>query len=115
MKCLERCNKVVIVIMRVIQRVGSCNWDQLDEIDKKCTVLEDKLGFPPKKRFRSLTGGYDQNVVVVEREWKSLAEMEKVVTKAYLTPELVKLYNNSEDIIDWQKMELYVPYPTVPE
>ena len=47
---------MVIVIMRLIQRVANGKWDDLEDIDKKCNVIEDKLGYPPKKRYRSLSG-----------------------------------------------------------
>ncbi len=101
--------------MRLIQRVANGKWDQLEEIDKKCTELEDKLGYPPKKRFRSLSGAYDNNVVIIEREWQSLSKMEKVMTKGFLDPELTKLYKKLDSIIEWAKTELYVPHPPFPE
>jgi len=106
---------MVIVIMRLIQRVANGKWDQLEEIDKKCTELEDKLGYPPKKRYRSLSGAYDNNVIIIEREWQSLSKMEKIMTKGFLDPELVKLGKKLDSIIEWQKTELYVPHPPFPE
>ncbi len=106
---------MVIVIMRLIQRIASGKWDDLEEIDKKFNVIEEKLGYPPKKRFRSLSGAYDNNVVIIEREWQSLAKMEKTMTKGFLDPELAKLEKKIESIIEWQKTELYVPHPPFPE
>jgi hypothetical protein len=40
--------------------------------------------------------------------------MEKTMTKGYLDPELAKLYKKLDSIIEWQKMELYVPHPPFP-
>ncbi len=105
---------MVIVIMRLIQRVANGKWDELEVIDKKCTELEEKIGYPPKKQYRSLSGAYDNNVVIIEREWQSLSKMEKTMTKGYLDPELAKLYKKLDSIIEWQKMELYVPHPPFP-
>ena len=106
---------MVIVIMRLIQRVTNGKWDDLEEIDKKCTELEEKLGYPPKKRYRSLFGAYDNSVIIIEREWQSLSKMEKGMTKGFLDPELTKLYEKLDSIIEWQKTELYVPHPPFPE
>ncbi len=106
---------MVIVIMRLIQRVANGKWDDLEEIDKKCSELEDELGYPPKKRYRSLFGAYDNNVLIIEREWQSLSKIEKSMTKGFLDPELTKLYEKLDSIIEWQKTELYVPHPPFPE
>jgi hypothetical protein len=106
---------MVIVIMRLFQRVKNGKCDDLEEIDKKCNEIEEKLGYPPKKRYRSLSGEYDNNVIIIEREWQSLSKMEKIMTKGFLDPELTKLDKKIDSIIDWQKTELYVPHPPFPE
>jgi len=105
---------MVIVIMRIMQKVANGKWDELEEIDKKYDVFEEKLGYPPKKRYRSLSGAYDNNVVVIEREWQSLSKMEKTMTKGFLDPELAKLEKKLESVVEWQKTELYVPHPAFP-
>ena len=105
---------MVIVIMRLIQKVANGKWDDLEEIDKKYNVIEEKLGYPPKKRYRSLFGAYDNNVIIIERQWQSLSKMEKILTKGFLDPELAKLEKKLESIIEWQKTELYVPHPPFP-
>jgi hypothetical protein len=106
---------MVIVIQRLIQRVYNGKWDELEPIDKKFTELENKMGFPPKKRYRYLTGPYDTNVIIIERQWESLAKMEKIMTKAFLDPEYVKLGSQLDSIIKSQKQELLVPHPPFPE
>lgn len=106
---------MVIVIVKLIQRVANGKWEELEELDKKFNELEEKLGYPPKKRYRSLSGAYDNNVVIIEREWQSLSKMEKIMTKGFLDPEYVKLSKKLDSIIEWGKMELYVPHPPFPE
>jgi len=106
---------MVIVIMRLIQKIANGKWDELEELDKKFNEIEDKIGYPPKKRYRSLSGAYDNNVVIIEREWQSLSKMEKIMTKCFLDPEYTKLEKKIESIIEWQKMELYMPHPPFPE
>ena len=105
---------MVIVINRLIQRVANGKWDELEEIDKKFNELEAQLGYPPKKRYRCLAGD-DTNIIIIEREWQSLSKMEKVMTKGFLDPEIQKLSEKLEKIIEWQKLELYVPHPPFPE
>lgn len=105
---------MVIVINRLIQRVANGKFDELEEVDKKFNVLEEQIGYPPKKRFRALAGP-DTNIIVIEREWQSLSKMEKVMTKGFLDPEYQKLSEKLDKILDWQKMELYVPHPPFPE
>lgn len=105
---------MVIVIFRELQRVANGKWDDLEEIDKKFDEIEESLGYPPKKRYRCLTG-LDTNVIVIERQWESFTKMEKIMTKGFLDPELQNLSRKLESIIDWQKIELYVPHPPFPE
>jgi hypothetical protein len=105
---------MVIVIMRLIQRVANGKLDELEELEKKFNELENKIGYPPKKRYRSLSGAYDNNVIIIEREWQSLSKMEKAMTKGFLDPELIELSKKLDSIVEWQKIELYVPHPPFP-
>ena len=105
---------MVIVIQRLIQRIANGKWDELEVIDKKFTEYEAKLGYPPKKRFRALTGCNDTNVLIIEFQWASLAKMEKTMTKAFLDTEYQELSKKLDDIVEWQKFELYVPHPPFP-
>ncbi len=106
---------MVIVIQRLIQRVYNGKWEELEKIDKKFTELENKMGYPPKKRYRYLTGPYDTNTIIIEHQWESLAKMEKIMTKAFLDPEYQKLSSALDTIIESQKQELLVPHPAFPE
>jgi len=104
---------MVIVIVRLIQRIANGKWDELEEIDKKFNEMEEKLGYPPKKRFRCLTGD-DNNIIVIEREWQSLAKMEKIMTMGFLDPEYSKLGEKLDKIVEWSKLEIWVPHPPFP-
>ena len=106
---------MVIVIYRAIQRVANGKWDDLEDIDKKFNQIEEQLGYPPKKCYRCISGSLDTNTIIIEREWESFGKMEKIMTKGFLDPELQKLSKKLDSIIDWQKIELYVPHPPFPE
>jgi len=105
---------MVIVIQRLIQIVYNGKWDELETIDKKFNELEDKMGFPPKKRYRFLTGAHDNNTIIIERQWESLAKLEKIMTKSFLDPEYQKLSNSLDTIIERGYQELLVPHPPFP-
>jgi hypothetical protein len=62
-----------------------------------------------------ISRAYDNNIIIVEREWQSLSKMEKIMTKGFLDPELAKLYEKLDSIIEWAKTELYAPHPPFPE
>ena len=53
--------------------------------------------------------------IIIERKWESLAKMEKIMTKGFLDPEIQKLSQQLDSIIEWQKIELLVPHPPFPE
>ena len=106
---------MVIIIQRLVQRVFNGKWDELEKIDKKFNEIEDKIGFPtPKKRYRYLTGGYNTSTIVIEREWESMAKLEKIMTKAFLDPEYQKLGDELASIIETQNHELLIPHPAFP-
>ncbi len=106
---------MVIIIQRLIQKIYNGKWEELETIDKKFTEIENKLGYPPKKRYRCLTGSYDTNTIIIEHQWESLAKMEKIAIKAFLDPEYQKLSASLDNIIESQKQELLVPHPPFPE
>ena len=105
---------MVIVIQRLIQRVFNGKWDELEKNNKKFDEIEATYGYPPKKRYRYLTGGSDNNTIIIERQWESLAKMEKIMTKSFLDAEYQKLVKELDSIIESQSMELLVPHPPFP-
>jgi len=105
---------MVRVIERLIQEIYPNKWEELEEIDKKFTEIENKYGYPPKKRFRCIAGPHDINTVILEREWPSLSKMEKSATKLYLDPEINKLTQQIFDIVKSGRTELYIHHFTTP-
>lgn len=105
---------MVIVINRLIQKVRPEKWDDLEEIDKKFDEIESRIGFPPKKRFRCIAGPIMFNWIIIERQWESMAQMEKLNMKAYLDPDYQKLSEKLNSIVEDQRSELYIPWPVAP-
>jgi hypothetical protein len=101
----------MIVIDRMIQKVYSDKWAELEAIDKRYNAAEARLGFPPKKRFSLLAGSYAVNTLVVEREWPSLAKMEEIHEKAMADPEYQELGKEIVSIVKSVHWELYMPLP----
>ncbi|MBN2151753.1 MAG: hypothetical protein JW839_09925 [Candidatus Lokiarchaeota archaeon] len=102
---------MVVVLERLVQKVKPDKWAALDEIDKKFNDIESKIGFPPKRRYRSLIGPLDNDTIVIEREWKSMAEMENAVLGSMGNAELQKLSVQLNDIIEKSWHEVYAVWP----
>ena len=102
---------MVVVMERLIQKVKPDKWAALDEIDAKFNAIESKMGFPPKKRYRSMIGPLDNDVIVIEREWKSMAVMEQTVLGSMGNADLVKLGVQLADIIEKSWHEVYAIWP----
>jgi len=106
---------MVIVIWRQIQKIYPDKWDELEEIEKKFSEIEKKLGFPDnKKRYRHLMGTHNLSTMIVESQWESMAKLEKTITKAVLDPEYQKLEEKTRSIIIENQWEIYTPWPLVP-
>jgi hypothetical protein len=101
----------MITIERMIQKVRPGKWAELEAIDKKYNAVERRLGYPPKKRYRSVMGGHDLDTVITERQWDSLAAMEATVTKAVADPELQALNEEAASIFKSTQVEVYMPLP----
>ncbi|MFX1517278.1 MAG: hypothetical protein ACFFC6_13325 [Promethearchaeota archaeon] len=99
------------VLVRFIQEIFPDKWPQLEEIDSKYNEIEKKLGFPPKKRYRSLMGGHHYDTLIIDRMWESLAKLEELTVKSMGDPEYQKLQEEAQSIIKSQKVELYLPLP----
>ncbi len=101
----------MITLERMIQKVHPGKWTELEEIDKRYNVVESRLGFPPKKRYHCIMGGHDQNTLIIERQWDSLAAMEATYEKAFADPEFQALGEEVTSIITSHQIELYTPLP----
>jgi len=101
----------MVISERQIQKVRSGKWPELEELDKKFTAVERQLGFPAKKRSRSLVGGLTSDMLIIERQWKSFAALESVYEKALANPEHQALSQDAEQILESQQIEFYLPLP----
>ena len=99
----------MIVIERMIQQVYPGEMPALNDIDKRYDVVEKRLGFPAKKRYWSMSGAFDSNTIVIEREWESMATLEEVYEAAFADPEHQALNNEVNEIIKSSRVELYTP------
>lgn len=102
---------MVAILQRQIQILRPGKWAELDEIDKKFDKVEGPLGFPSKRRYRSLVGGHTTNTLIIEREWESLAALETAYEKAFASTERQALVDSLDPILESQYMELYQPMP----
>jgi hypothetical protein len=93
----------------MIQQVRPDKWAELGEIDKRYTAVENRLGFPLKKRYQCLMGSHDVNTLIVERQWGSLAAMEATYEKAFADPEHQALQKEITSILKSTQWELYMP------
>jgi hypothetical protein len=101
----------MIVIERLIQKIYPDKWAELEEIDKRYDVVEGRLGFPPKKRYRCIYGAHDTDTLIIERQWDSYAAMEATYDKALVDPELQALWAEGTSIVRSTQGELYSPLP----
>jgi hypothetical protein len=101
----------MVIIERQIQMVRSGKWTELEELDKKFTAVESRLGFPAKRRCRSLIGGLTTDALIIERQWESFAVLEATYEKALTNPEHQALSEEAALILGSQQIEFYVPLP----
>ena len=99
----------MVIIERQIQKVRAGKWAELEELDKKFTAVESQLGFPAKRRCRSLVGGFTTDMLIIERQWESFAAMEVAYEKILADPEHQALTEALDPILESQQIEFYLP------
>jgi hypothetical protein len=83
----------------------------LEEIDKRYNEIEQKAGFPPKKRLQCMIGSLDQNTLIIERQWDSLAVMESTYEKVFADPAWQALGKEVAAIVESSQSEVFTPLP----
>ncbi len=96
----------MVFLERVIQQIRPEKWGELEVLDKKFDVVERRLGFPPKKRYRAAFGP-STNTLMIERCWESMTAMEAAFLKAFADPEWQALNAEGASIIESNQEELY--------
>ncbi len=96
------------ILERLIQQVKPGHWEALEVLDKKYDVVEKKLGFPTKRRYRSFASAGNTDVLVIEREWESMAALESAWEKSMTNADMQQLMVEGEGIISSNAWELYM-------
>jgi hypothetical protein len=81
----------------------------LEDLDKKFTAVESGLGFPAKRRCRSLVGGFTAEMLIIERQWESFAVLESFYERALMNAEHQALSTEAELVPESQQIEFYLP------
>lgn len=100
-----------MILERHVQEIFPAKWLELESLDKKYDAVENRQGFPTKKRYRCYFGGHTITTIIVEREWDSLAAMESAYEKLFADPEYQALEFESDLIIKSVQIEIYAPMP----
>lgn len=101
----------MIAIERMTQKVYPGKWAELEAIDKRYNEIELRMGFPAKKRYQCIMGGSDQNTLIIERQWESLAALEQTYEKALALPEYQALNQEVVTIVQSSQIEVFTPLP----
>jgi hypothetical protein len=99
----------MIVVQRIIQQIYPGKNAELEALDMRWDAVEQGLGFPPKKRLWSISGGHATNTLIVERQWASMAAMEAAYEKSFANPDIQALEAEGDAIIKSSRIELYMP------
>ena len=99
----------MIILERMVQQIEVGKTSELNELDKRYEAIESTLGFPPKKRYWSVSSPHDSNTIILERLWESMAAMEAAYEKSLAHPGIQALYAEGEGIIKSSRIELYMP------
>jgi len=95
----------MVIVERLIQKVRPDKWEELEELDKEWTAIESRHGYPPKTRYRYISGGHDWDTLVVERQWESFAVAEAAIQKLNADPETQALDEKTLEIIESTQLE----------
>ncbi len=70
--------------------------------------MENRLGFPPKRRYRTLAGSQNMDTLIIEREWDCFAQSETMMEKQFADPEFQQLYTETGACVDSVQTEFYM-------
>lgn len=101
----------MIAVERMTQKVYPGKWAELAEIDKKFDEIEQRMGFPAKKRYQCVIGSLDGNTLIIERQWDSLAVMESTYEKVMADPKWQALTQEVLSFVQSSQIEVFTPLP----
>lgn len=99
----------MIVIERMVQKIYPGKYAELRVLDERYDAIEKGLGFPPKKRYWSISSVHDSNTLILERQWPSMAAMETAYEKSYASPDIQALQAEGHGIVKSSRIELFTP------
>ena len=99
------------LILREVIRVLPGKWNEAVEVHKKRVEQATRLGSPPFKVYRSMSGQGDwANTIILEREWNNLAAWESFLEKALKDPKIQKEFiEKQQNIVQSHNFEYYTP------
>ena len=99
------------LIVREITKVIPGKWNEALELHKKRVENATRLGSPPFKVYRSVSGQGDwSNTIILEREWDSLAAWESFFDSAVKDPKVNKEFIEKwQNIVQSHNFEYYTP------
>ncbi len=100
-----------MILERLTQKIHPGCWAALEELNKKYDAVEQKHGYPPKRRYQLVLGAGSLDTLVVERDWESMAEWEKHLTEVMQDPDHQKLGEEAIGIIESSQMEALIRLP----
>jgi hypothetical protein len=100
------------VVERGIMKVVPGKMAEAMELNEKHTAAARRLGCPPMRSYRCLSGGGEFfHTIVGETEWGSFAAMEAFFEKMMADPEMQALMAKWETVLESHEIELYMPMP----
>ncbi len=93
---------------RQIQQIRPGKWTELEVLDQKFNAVEQRHGYPAKRRYRCYIGGHTINTLVIEREWESLAALEIAYMKCFMDPEWQAVSAEYDAISESNQVEIYL-------
>ena len=100
------------VIMRAPVKVVPGRMAEYMELEEKRRAMVARLGYPPEKVYRLISGEGDMfHTLVYEMEWDSLAALEAFFEKTFADPEGQELMAKSDAVIVSHENEFYTPLP----
>jgi hypothetical protein len=95
------------ILQREIVRVGAGQWDAFVAHQARMDASRARLGYPPHRRLRPMTGGQANDVEVLEREWPSLEAWMAQGVKAAPGREHAALMAEHESLAESIRFEVY--------
>jgi hypothetical protein len=87
------------ILQRMIQRIGAGKWEELEELDRQWTEIENRCGYPPKTHYTYISGPHAAGTLVVERLWESFAAGEEAWNKLMADPDAAALQARTQQIV----------------